>query len=170
VKGENVKTIVQLVIMAALSTAPAMTAGGGTSAFDDISGHYEAIRQALMNDSTEDVATHARAIRDVAAALQSEFSAADAGVSADASQKARDLLPEVEQRAGDLATANGLSDVRTAFAELTKPLVQWHGMVEGQRPVVAYCPMVKRPWLQPDEAIGNPYAPSMLRCGEVVAR
>jgi len=28
----------------------------------------------------------------------------------------------------------------------------------------------RKSWLQPDEPIGNPYAPSMLRCGEVVAR
>ena len=38
------------------------------------------------------------------------------------------------------------------------------------RPVVVYCPMEKKAWLQPDEAIGNPYVPSMLRCGEVVQR
>lgn len=28
----------------------------------------------------------------------------------------------------------------------------------------------RRAGLRPDEAIGNPYAPSMLRCGEVVQR
>jgi hypothetical protein len=56
------------------------------------------------------------------------------------------------------------------MAELTKPLVRWHALLEGSRPVVAYCPMVKKAWLQPDGAIGNPYAPSMLGCGEVVQR
>jgi hypothetical protein len=30
--------------------------------------------------------------------------------------------------------------------------------------------MEKKAWLQPDEAIGNPYDPTMLRCGEVVQR
>ena len=47
---------------------------------------------------------------------------------------------------------------------------RWHELVEGGKPVVAYCPMVEMAWLQPDEPIGNPYAPYMLRCGEVVQR
>ena len=57
------------------------------------------------------------------------------------------------------------------LAELTKPLVRWHELIEGPRPVVAYCPMYKRSWLQPsgDLEIGNPYG-GMPRCGEIVSR
>ena len=50
------------------------------------------------------------------------------------------------------------------------PILFNHGLIEGDRPVVAYCPMEKKAWLQPYEPIGNPYAPYMLRCGEVVQR
>ncbi len=86
----------------------------------------------------------------------------------DATVKA--LLPEIENRATSGRRSSDLESVRNEMAELTKPLVRWHGLVEGSKPVVAYCPMVKKAWLQPDEAIGNPYAPYMLRCGEVVQR
>jgi len=82
----------------------------------------------------------------------------------------RPLLPEISEKATRVASASDLASVRGELAELTKPLVRWHELVEGSRPVVAYCPMEKKAWLQPDEAIGNPYAPYMLRCGEVVQR
>ena len=69
-----------------------------------------------------------------------------------------------------LAAAKDLDDARNALASLTKPLSRWQKLVNGPRPVVVYCPMEKKAWLQPDGPIGNPYAPSMLRCGEVVQR
>ena len=161
---------VHLAMTVVLAIGSHAGADGGSSAFGEISGHYEAVRQALLKDSTDGVSEHARAIRAAAEVLQGDFSPERAGVSVADSEKARDLLPAVERGAGRLAAATGLENVRSAFAELTKPLVQWHALVEGARPVVAYCPMVRKPWLQPDEPIGNPYDPSMLRCGEVVAR
>lgn len=154
-----------------LAIAPfAARAAGAASAFGEISQHYEAIRQALMKDSADGVADQSRAIRDAAAALRQDFTAERAGVSADDAEAARALLPEVEKLASDLAAASGLKEARAAFAELTKPLVRWQALVTGPRPMVVYCPMEKKSWLQPDEPVGNPYAPSMLRCGEVVAR
>jgi hypothetical protein len=146
------------------------TEAAAKSAFAEIFEHYEAIRQELIGSSTTHVAGHASAIEGIASGLVEDFSTEGAGVAGDSSAAVRDLLPEVVEQAGKLADARGLDPIRTAFADLSKPLVRWHGMVEENRPVVVYCPMVKRPWLQPDEAVGNPYAPSMLRCGEVVAR
>lgn len=163
------RTLAFMVVMA-LAIAALAVAAGGTTAFNEISKHYEAVRQALMKDSTAGVADQARAIRDAAAALREDFTAERAGVSADSAETTRSLLPEVEKRAGDLAAAAGLDEVRLAFAELTKPLVRWQALVTGDRPMVVYCPMEKKSWLQPDEPIGNPYATSMPRCGEVVAR
>jgi len=165
------KRIVFTLMFAALAVAPVAVADdGSTTAFAGIAEHYEAIRQALMKDGTDAVTDHARSIRDLVSALRRDFSPEAAGVSAADSDRVRPLLPEVEQRAADLAVASGLKDVRTAFAELTKPLVRWQSMVAGNRPVVVYCPMEKKSWLQPDEPVGNPYAPEMLRCGEVVSR
>jgi hypothetical protein len=165
------KSIVLTLMIAAVAAPSVAAAGdGSTTEFAGISGHYEAIRQALMKDGTAAVSDHARSIRDLVSALRHDFTPTAAGVPSADSDRVRQLLPEVEQRAADLAAASGLDDVRAAFAELTKPLVRWQSMVAGNRPVVVYCPMEKRSWLQPDEPIGNPYAPSMLRCGEVVAR
>ena len=150
-----------------------LVAGIGTAAdnsFHEISAHYEAIRQSLMNDSTNGVIEHAMAIQGTARKLEADFSAAAAGVQADDAAAVQALLPEIIERSGQLAEAKGLKSVRAEFAELTKPLTRYHALVRGERPVVAYCPMEKKAWLQPDEPIGNPYDPSMLRCGNVVAR
>jgi hypothetical protein len=148
----------------------ATVAAAEDNAFRDISRHYEAIRQALMNDSTDGVAEHAAAIQSATQKLNAEFTPEAAGIQADDSTAARELLPEIIDRSGRLAAAQDLTSVRTELAELTKPLTRYHALVQGDRPVVVYCPMEKKAWLQPDGPIGNPYAPSMLRCGEVVAR
>jgi hypothetical protein len=148
------------------------SAGGAAAetTFSEISTQYEAIRQALLKDSTAGIREHAQAIQFIASRLSQDFSAASAGVAESDARAVRELLPEIIECSCALAAADGLAAVRTAFAELTMPLVRYHRLVQGARPVVAYCPMEKKSWLQPDEAIGNPYAPSMLRCGEIVQR
>lgn len=138
--------------------------------FNEVSNHYEAIRQALIEESTDGLATHAQAIADAVAALARDFSAPAAGVSEDDAAAVKALLPEVTEKAEKLAAAEGLADTRQMLAALTQPLVRWQNLVEGPRPVVVYCAMEKKAWLQPDEPVGNPYAPSMLRCGDVVQR
>jgi len=141
-----------------------------TTAFTTISTHYEAIRLMLIEDSTDGVAEHAEAIATTAEALELNYSETAAGVKTGSGGAVKALLPEIENRATEVARSTDLETVRTEMAELTKPLVRWHDLVDGSRPVVAYCPMVKKAWIQPDEAIGNPYAPYMLRCGEIVQR
>jgi len=138
--------------------------------FADVFSHYEAIRLVLIEDSTDGVAAHAASIAAAAEGLEQSFSAASAGVGPEDAAAVEALLPEVVEGAKAVSAAKDLDSTRDALAELTKPLVRWQDLIEGPRPVVAYCPMVKKAWLQPDEAIGNPYAPSMLRCGEVVQR
>ena len=140
------------------------------TAFVSIVNDYEAIRQVLIDDSTEGIAGHARSIASTAASLTADFSPSAAAVSSDDAAAVRALLPEISNLAMKVAAAADLDTVRNEVAEMTKPLVRWHELIEGPRPVVAYCPMVKKAWIQPDEAIGNPYAPYMLRCGEVVQR
>ena len=155
-----------LLMIASVSAIEGMEA----TAFSDIFGHYEAIRQALIEDSTEGVAEHARAISAAAARLERDFTASAAGVDSGDAAAVKELLPLIEERSMKVASAPDIASIRTEFAVLTKPLVRYHALVQGSRPVVAYCPMEKRAWLQPDEPIGNPYAPNMLRCGEVVQR
>lgn len=140
------------------------------TAFATIVDHYEAIRLELIDDSTAGVTEHAEAIARTARALELNYSDTAAGVKTGSGDAVKALLPEIENRATKVAQSTDLETIRTGMAELTKPLVRWHDVVDGSRPVVAYCPMEKKAWLQPDEAIGNPYAPTMLRCGEVVQR
>ena len=161
------RTIMTAAIPLVLAAAGAAAAG---HAFGDISTHYEAIRQALLQGSDAGVSEHARAIEAVALRLSTDFSAAAAGVADGDAQAVREVLPEVIDHARRLAAATGVAGARAELAELTKPLVRYHALVSGARPIVAYCPMERKSWLQPDGPIGNPYAPSMLRCGEVVAR
>jgi Cu(I)/Ag(I) efflux system membrane fusion protein len=160
------------ILIAVLSIAASVSAtpDAEASSFADIFEHYEVIRQVLIEDSTEGIASHATAIAEGAAALGRDFDADTAQVDAGDAAAVRGWMAEIETRARSVARSDGLEPIREAMAELTKPLVRWHELVEGPKPVVAYCPMVQKAWLQPDEPIGNPYAPSMLRCGEVVQR
>jgi hypothetical protein len=162
--------VATIVIAALVAVAGAGGAVAGEHAFAGIASEYEEIRQALIQDSTEGVQERALAIQFTASRLSRSFSADAAGVAEKDAAAARALLPEITERAGRLAAAEGLAAVRSELAELTKPLVRYLPLVQGPRPIVVYCPMVKKSWLQPDEAIGNPYDPSMLRCGEVVGR
>ncbi len=140
------------------------------SAFDEILGHYEQIRLSLLNDSVKGVAQHAKAIERRVGRLVSAFDAADAGVKADAAGPVKTLLPELRKRAAQLVLATDLGEARVAFGELSKPLVRYREAVSGDRPVVAYCSMVKRSWLQPKGEIGNPYGgQQMPHCGEIVS-
>jgi hypothetical protein len=132
--------------------------------------HYEPIRLALLEDSMDNVAGHARAIVAELEALQKDFNHARAGVIPDVMGVVKEKLPEMIRSAKALADADSLAAARDAFYELSVPLVRWQeGRPEGQRPAVAYCPMYKRSWLQPGEEIGNPYG-DMPRCGTIVAR
>jgi hypothetical protein len=68
------------------------------------------------------------------------------------------------QRAGDLKSARAsfgkLSDLIIAYAEATRTTL-------GDGVKVAYCPMVKKSWLQKDGTIQNPYyGKDMPGCGE----
>lgn len=163
---------VHLLFMATLMTLALAPAGSAEEnhAFARISDRYEVIRQTLIKDSTDGMAAEAAAIERIAAGLAADFSAAAAGVGEDGADEVIELLPEIIERTRTLAAARGLKEVREALAELTKPLVRYHRLVQGQRPVVVYCSMEKKAWLQPDEPVGNPYAPYMLRCGDVVSK
>ena len=168
----KIRNVVMLGLAAMVLTAiaPVATADEG-SAFETLNENYEAIRVALLHDHTKDVAKNARAIEDGATKLQHHFSASHAGVSEDGAAACQALLPEISKTAGRLAQASDIEAAREAFSELTKPMVRYREMVSGDRPVVVYCPMAKKAWLQPEGEIGNPYyGQSMARCGDVVSK
>lgn len=159
-----------LLLLASVLVAPASFAADGEStAFDQVAKHYESVRLALTNDTTDGISEHGMRIAAIFEQLSSDWSPSVAGVRADMAEDVRSLLPELTEAAAALAAATSLDAARDAFYDLSKPLVRWRKAAGGDRPVVAYCPMAKRSWLQPEGELGNPYyGQSMLSCGEVV--
>lgn len=142
-----------------------------TSTFQGVDEHYQAIRFALLDDSTKGVQEHAKAIAEAAAALKTDPTAARAGVADADLMTVSDLLPQVIARAKTLAAASEIGAQREALKKLTQPLVRWHEKLEGERPRVAYCSMERGAWFQPDGVIGNPYGGTrMPRCGSFVTK
>jgi len=152
----------------AVLVAVAVPVHAADDAFATMTGDYETIRLALLNDTLDGVAASARAIETTARELAADFDAEAAGVPAESAEDAAALLPEIAETAGDLAAAGDLESARDALGELTEPLVRYLKLTGATDVVVAYCPMVAKSWLQKkdDETIGNPYyGQEMPGCG-----
>jgi len=148
----GVTLAVALLGIIGLLAAPAARAAD-TATFDAMASHYEAIWKALAADSLDGVAEHATAIAELAGTAGHPEAAAEAA-------------PEIAQQARSLAAAEDLAAARDAFGDLTKPLVRYRKAVGADRLQVAFCPMAKKAWLQPEGEIENPYYGSaMLSCG-----
>ena len=148
----------------------ALTCASQTSSFEVVMQHYEPIRLALIEDSTEGVAQHGEAIASELKALQENFTVSRVGASNEAASVVKEKLPGMIISAQALAQAESLETVRSAFYELSKPMVRWReGVAQEGLPSVAYCSMHKKSWLQPGQQIGNPYG-GMPRCGQIVSK
>ena len=151
--------------------ASAFASAQEPSGYKAVAGHYEAIRQALLNDSTEGAAAHAESIRQEAERLLQGFDAASASVPAERSAECLEILPEIQNAAAWLASAGTLDETREVFGELSKAMVRYRQMLTNPDSVVVYCSMAEEVWIQPKGEIGNPYyGQSMARCGEIVSR
>ena len=168
---KNRNALILGIAVLVLATVTPLATAGEDSAFTAFNENYEAIRLALLHDNMKDVAKNARAIERSAAELQGDFSSGHAGVSEDSAAACKALLPEIGQAAGRLAKATDIASAREAFGALSTPMVRYREMASGDRPVVVYCAMAKKAWLQPDGEIGNPYyGQSMAKCGDVVSK
>lgn len=153
-----------------LVVCPSVSHAEGETAFERIVYAYEAARIALINDTDEGVAERGREMVAVLDDLAADFSPQKAGIDAAQSGQVRSLLPVLRAAAASLAGASDLTASRDAFYELSKPLVRWRQAAVVEVPAVAYCPMAKRSWLQPEGDLSNPYyGQSMLTCGEIVS-
>jgi hypothetical protein len=114
---------------------------------DAIFDRYETARQALLKESLPAVQT---AAKELGAAARS----AD--------------QPKLATVATTVADAADLKAARAAFGKLSDEMIAYRKDAKGDKPVVAYCPMVQQSWLQPAGEIGNPYADAAMRgCGVV---
>jgi hypothetical protein len=157
--------------MIALVALAAPAAATTTDRFESALAHYETVRLALVADRWDSTtAAAAQSLQGEVKALAAAPTAAAAAVPAAKLAAVESLLPEVSKAAGELAAAKDLSGARDAFYRLSMPLVRWHAATGRPAPVVAYCSMAKRSWLQPKpQPIGNPYhGKQMERCGEIV--
>jgi hypothetical protein len=112
---------------------------------------YMEIHSRLFRDSTDGIKQAAAAIEEQASRM---------GASGAAMAKAAKAM----QAAGDLTSA------RAAFGPLSDAVIA-AGNADGWKDVPdvkeAYCPMIKKAWLQKDGSIRNPYyGPAMPTCGE----
>jgi Cu(I)/Ag(I) efflux system membrane fusion protein len=124
---------------------------GASEPLKAIVASYLDIHGRLFRDNME-------GIKQAAAKIQQQ--AAGMGTSGGAIAKAAKSL----EAAPDLKTA------RDAFGALSDAVIA-AGDAEGWKDLPdikqAYCPMAKKPWLQRDESIRNPYfGPAMPTCGE----
>lgn len=154
-------------VLALLGTAATARAG---EAFDGVMQPYGAVHRALVADDLDAARAPATRLAAAIADLRQGLDAGTAGVPADQRETVRGLLPELDEAAAALSAAEDLDAARDAFYALSKPLVRWR-QAQGQGPVVVYCSMKKRSWLQPSEQeIGNPYyGQKMATCGEIVS-
>jgi hypothetical protein len=137
-------------VLLTLSLAsPALSA---SEAFKAILGSYLEIHAQLAADKTDGVKAAAAAI-----ATQAE-SLGPAGAA-------------IVKSAKSLAEAPDLKAARDAFGPLSDAVIaagQAEGWKDGGGAKVAFCPMVRKSWVQKDEKIRNPYYGStMLECGEI---
>jgi hypothetical protein len=175
-------TILKSLVLAAATLAPtlglaqtghdhASTSAGKTTAFHAMTADYLAIQTALAGDSVKGVSDHAKSIGIAALELQKNYSPTRAGVEAADSAACQALLPDLALAAENLAQAAAIQDARVSFGKLSAVMVAYRGLVKGDKPVVAYCPMAKQSWLQDGKTINNPYYGSaMLRCGSIVEK
>ena len=134
---------------AAEPRAPHHTSTMAADFVADVVGPYLAIQSALVNDDLAPVAAAAKSLQKGAVTLGAEGKALAAAAAKTADAKS---LEAARAAFGDLSTA------LIAYADTTKQ------PIEGK--IVAFCPMVKKSWVQADGAIANPYyGKAMLTCG-----
>lgn len=113
---------------------------------------YLQIQVSLADDRLDGVAVAAKAL------------------SAEAQKLGAEAKP-VAANATKLASAKDIAAARTVFGDLSDAMMSYAkatGATFGRDINVAFCPMVRKSWLQKGETITNPYyGKSMLTCGEI---
>jgi hypothetical protein len=143
------KLIIPMLFALAAFTGATLQASDAMKA---IVGSYLEIQGRLAADKVDGIKPAARAIGEQAARMGAEGAA-------------------IVKAAKSIEDAADLKTAREAFGGLSDAVIA-AGTAEGWKDLpdlrVAYCPMVKKSWLQKDDAIKNPYYGSgMLTCGEI---
>ena len=124
--------------------------GAAFAAQPSVFDRYEAVRQSLLKGDIAAIHTTARELGKSAASAK---------------------LGALASHANDLAKGANIKDSRAAFAAVSQDMIAYRKGVSGaSRPVVVYCSMEKRSWLQPSASpVTNPYLDASMRsCGQIV--
>ena len=160
----NVKRIVSVLVL--LMSVVGSAHAEEPKTFGAMLEHYEKVRLALVVDDAGSVNKEAMAIAEQAQELFGDFTAEKAGVPAADAEKGKEIVGEIATAAAKVAEASDLASVRDAFFELSKPMGRYRKLTGDMSTIVAYCPMVKKAWLQPEGDLGNPYlGQEMPNCG-----
>jgi hypothetical protein len=149
-------SLILLVMAAACAPAPqtSNTPAAGSEMSRAIVDPYVKIAAALADDSTEGVRANAGNIATAATALGSPAMKIDTAAM---------------QLAGVASAAPDIKDVRDKFGVLSEAIDTYMTGLHLTAPEgvkVAVCPMVKKPWMQADGTIANPYfGKEMQTCG-----
>ncbi len=135
------------VVVAATAWAVGAGVAAATADWEPVLTPYLEIHAALVADKVEAIKADAAALAQAAAALGEPGTAVAAAARA-------------------LGEAPDLKAARAAFMDLSEAIVKAAGDALPPDVRVAYCPMVKKPWLQKGDAIQNPYfGTEMPTCG-----
>ncbi len=165
----QITTAVLFLILGSALPALAHEKEHSANTFDQMSESYLAIQTSLAGDTLDGIKDNAQIIKGLAAEMGKNFDNHMAGVEKMDGAACRKLMPALASSAGKLAAAKDIKSARTAFGDLSGAMVEYRNMIPGEKPNVAYCPMVKKNWLQNGKKVSNPYfGSSMLRCGSIV--
>ncbi len=135
---------------AAAASVPAIPRAAAASGSTALINAALAVHAALAHDTMVGVTAQAATLREMATAAND---------------------PAVATAAADLARQTTLADARRAFGAVSDALVVYarsHADVRAAGVRVAYCPMLRKSWLQKDGPVQNPYYGNrMLACGEL---
>jgi hypothetical protein len=108
---------------------------------------YESARQALMTQNVPKIQSAAAALaKDARAAKQATVAA----------------------KAEALSKATTLPAAKSAFGALSDEMIRYRTAVKAKEPIVVYCSMEKKSWLQPKGTVVNPYVEASMRsCGTI---
>lgn len=105
---------------------------------------YETVRQGFLKNALGDVKKNAAALASDARAAKNATIAA---------------------KADAVAKAANMAKARTAFSALSDEMIKLRRTTKNAKAAVYHCPMVNKSWLQPKGTVGNPYDPTMVKCG-----
>ncbi|HHQ48881.1 MAG TPA: DUF3347 domain-containing protein [Acidobacteria bacterium] len=136
------------------------------SRFQRLFNHYNSIRAALAADTIAEIPYHAEQLGVLARTLAGEVQRSK---DKDSATIAKELLA-ISNAARQVGYSTDLKAARTAFAELSRALVAYRGVANVKDPIVVFCPLHNRIWLQRSgEKIGNPYlGKDGATCGETL--